>query len=201
MGTVSSSEVDLSNIQELLETILTQLRPVVLAEVNNALQSSTYQLNANSLTDRIVAELRPFVLQALKAEVEKIRKVKTEQIQAQVTTQVVTDLESNIVDVIKETVSAEGANLDDTKSLVQLIIERLRPVIFEAVKKALQSESFGVDADDLTIRIIIEITPFVETGVKEEVIKQKEQNEGLIKTLSDRLGPAIINTIQGLDFN
>ena len=45
--------------------------------------------------------------------------------------QVITDLESNIVDVIKETVSAEGANLDDTKSLVQLIIERLRPVIFE----------------------------------------------------------------------
>merc|ERR1712156_1151354 len=185
-ATVSSSEVDLSNIQDLLETILTQLRPVVLAEVNNALQSSTYQLNADSLTDRIVAELRPFVLQALKAEVEKIRKVKTEQIQAQVTTQVVTDLESN---------------LDDTKSLVQLIIERLRPVIFEAVKKALQSQSFEVDADDLTIRIIIEITPFVETGVKEEVIKQKEQNEGLIKTLSDRLGPAIINTIQGLDFN
>ena len=47
----------------------------------------------------------------------------------------------------------------------------------------------------------IEITPLVETGVKQEVIKQKEQNEGLIKTLSDRLGPAIINTIQGLDFN
>merc|ERR1712045_100923 len=191
-----------SNLEnEVVEQVITQLRPVVLAEVNNALQSSTYQLNAESLTDRIVTELRPFVLQALKAEVEKIRKVKTEQIQAQVTTQVVTDLESNIVDVIKETVSAEGADLDDTKSLVQLIIERLRPAIFEAVKKALQSESFEVDADDLTIRIIIEITPFVETGVKEEVIKQKEQNEGLIKTLSDRLGPAIINTIQGLDFN
>ena len=52
-------------------------------------RSSTYQLNAESLTDRIVTELRPFVLQALKAEVEKIRKVKTEQIQAQVTTQVI----------------------------------------------------------------------------------------------------------------
>ena len=46
-------------------------------------------MNAESLTDRIVTELRPFVLQALKAEVEKIRKVKTEQIQAQVTTQVI----------------------------------------------------------------------------------------------------------------
>ena len=158
-------------------------------------------MNANSLTDRIVAELRPFVLQALRAEVEKIQRAQTEQVQAQVTTQVVTDLESNIVDVIKQTVSADGVDLDDTRSLVQLIIERLRPVIFEAVKKALQSSAFDIDANDLTIKIIIEITPFVETEVKQEVIKQKEQNEGLIKTLSDRLGPAIINTIQGLDFN
>ena len=148
-----------------------------------------------------MTELRPFVLQALRAEVEKIRKVQTEQLQAQVTTQVVTDLETNIVDVIKQTVSADGVDLDDTRSLVQLIIERLRPVIFEAVKKALQSSAFDIDANDLTIKIIIEITPFVETGVQQEVIKQKEQNEGLIKTLSDRLGPAIINTIQGLDFN
>ena len=69
--------------------------------------------------------------------------------------QVVAGLESNIAGFIKESVSAEGADLDDTKSLVQLIIERLRPAIFEAVKKALQSESFEVDADDLTIRIII----------------------------------------------
>ena len=72
-----------------------------------------------------MTELRPFVLQALRAEVEKIRKVQTEQVQAQVTTQVVTDLESNIVDVIKQTVSADGVDLDDTRSLVQLIIERL----------------------------------------------------------------------------
>ena len=51
-------------------------------------RSSTYQLNADSLTDRIDTEIRNFVLQALKTEVEKIRKVKTEQIQGQVTTQV-----------------------------------------------------------------------------------------------------------------
>ena len=51
-------------------------------------RSSTYQLNADSLTDRIDTELRNFVLQALKTEVEKIRKVKTDQIQGQVTTQV-----------------------------------------------------------------------------------------------------------------
>ena len=102
-----------------------------------------------------MTELRPFVVQALRAEVEKIRKVQTEQLQAQVTTQVVTDLETNIVDVIKQTVSADGVDLDDTRSLVQLIIERLRPVIFEAVKKALQSSAFEIDANDLTIRIII----------------------------------------------
>ena len=89
------------------------------------------------------------------AEVEKIQRVQTEQVQAQVTTQVVTDLETNIVDVIKQTVSADGVDLDDTRSLVQLIIERLWPVIFEAIKKALQSSAFEIDANDLTIRIII----------------------------------------------
>ena len=52
-------------------------------------RSSTYQLNADSLTDRIDTELRNFVLLALKTEVEKIRKVKTEQIKGQVTTQVI----------------------------------------------------------------------------------------------------------------
>ena len=67
-----------------------QLPPYVL-QTNVTLiysRSSTYQLNADSLTDRIDTELRNFVLQALKTEVEKIRKVKTDQIQGQVTTQV-----------------------------------------------------------------------------------------------------------------
>ena len=154
-ATVSSSDVDLSNLNTLLETILTQLRPVVLREVDNALKSSTYSLNAKSLTDRIVSELRPFVLEALKKEVEKVKTVKTEQISKQIALQVKTDLQPTVSKVIEETVSATGTNLDNTRELVQTIIERLRPVIFKAVKTALKTSPFEIDAEKLTIRIII----------------------------------------------
>ena len=72
-------------------------------------------------------------------------------------------------------------------------------MIFQAVKKALEASPFDIDAERLTIKIIVEITPFVETGVKEEVIKQKEQNDGLVKLLGGNLKTAITDAIQGLD--
>ena len=48
------------------------------------------------------------------------------------------------------------------------------------------------------IRIIIELTPTIETGVQKQVEVVKKENSGLIKELSDKLGPAIIKSIQGL---
>merc|ERR1712203_1322895 len=70
-ATVSSSSVDTSDSNKLLETILVQLRPVVLNEVRNALRASTYPLDAQSLTIRIIKNLRPFVAEALKKELAK----------------------------------------------------------------------------------------------------------------------------------
>merc|ERR1712241_927768 len=67
-ATVSSTTSDTSDTSKLLETILVQLNPVVLNEVRNALKTSTYPLDAQSLTVRIVKELRPFVSEALKKE-------------------------------------------------------------------------------------------------------------------------------------
>ena len=54
-ATVAQS--DLSNFDGLFQTIITQLRPVVLAEVRRALQTSTYKdtLDAQVLTDRIMS--------------------------------------------------------------------------------------------------------------------------------------------------
>ena len=70
-ATVSSAGVDTSDTRKLLETILVQLRPVVLNEVRNALRTSTYPLDAQSLTIRIIKNLRPFVAEALKKELAK----------------------------------------------------------------------------------------------------------------------------------
>ena len=62
-ATVSSSGIDLSNVNGLVQTILVQLRPVVSREVQNALRNSPYatSINAQSLTGRIIVEITPFV--------------------------------------------------------------------------------------------------------------------------------------------
>merc|ERR1712110_579260 len=88
------------------------------------------------------------------------------------------------------------------QKLVELIIAQLRPVIFNAVIKALKaSPNANIDPQKLTVRIIIELTPFVTTGVQQQVEAVKVDNGNLIQELIDRLNPAIQNTIKGLQGN
>ena len=74
------------------------MRPVVLGEVRNALKTSTYPLDAQSLTVRIVKELRPFVSEALKKEIAAIT-VKTQKAQTQVISEVKAELEPAVLKV------------------------------------------------------------------------------------------------------
>merc|ERR1711953_1519557 len=198
-ATVSSTQVDLTNPDGLLRTILNQLRPVVLNEVQKALSTSTVagNINANSLTERIILELTPFVRQALQEEVGKV----TSQLEGQVVNQVKESLDSSVQTVIKNTISQSQVNLDDPNGIVEQIIRQLRPVVFKAVSVALKSSPYKLDAEKLTVRIIIEITPSIESGVQAEVEAVKAQqvsqvNDGLIQTIVDRLNPALL----GLDF-
>merc|ERR1712156_763163 len=183
-ATVSSAGIDTSDIGKLLETILVQLRPVVLGAV------------------RIVKELRPFVSEALKKEIAAIT-VKTQKAQTQVISEVKAELEPAVLKVIESVVGASGVDLNNPQQLVELIIKQLRPVIFNAVIKALKSSPYkNIDPQKLTVRIIIELTPFVESGVQQQVQAVTAQNDdGLIQELIDRLNPAIQNTIKGLQGN
>ena len=89
--------------------------------------------------------------------------------------------------------------MNNPQKLVELIIAQLRPVIFNAVIKALKaSPNANIDPQKLTVRIIIELTPFVTTGVQQQVEAVKVDNGNLIQELIDRLNPAIQNTIKGL---
>jgi len=198
-ATVSSSSVDTSDSSKLLETILVQLRPVVLNEVRNSLKTSTYPLDSQSLTIRIVKNLRPFVAEALKNELAKV----TKKVTTQVVQQVKTEVQPAVLKVIEGTVGASGVDLNNPQDLVELIISQLRPVVFKSVIKVLQGQSYqniggNIDPQKLTIRIIIELTPTITTGVQQQVEVVKKENSGLIKELSDKLGPAIINSIKGL---
>ena len=74
-------------------------------------------------------------------------------------------------------------------------------IFIKAVSVALKSSPYKLDAEKLTVRIIIEITPSIESGVQAEVEAVKAQqvsqvNDGLIQTIVDRLNPALL----GLDF-
>ena len=102
--------------------------------------------------------------------------------------------------MIESVVGASGVDLNNPQQLVELIIKQLRPVIFNAVIKALKSSPYkNIDPQKLTVRIIIELTPFVESGVQQQVQAVTAQNDdGLIQELIDRLNPAIQNTIKGL---
>merc|ERR1719414_804255 len=172
-ATVGSAQVDLTNPEALLQTILVQLRPVVLNEVQRALSTSTVagNLNANSLTERIILELTPFVRQALQEEVGKV----TSQLEGQVVNQVKQSLDSSVQTVIKDTISQSQINLDDPQGIVESIIRQLRPVVFKAVSVALKSSPYKLDAEKLTVRIIIEIRPSIESGVQAEVEAVKAQ--------------------------
>merc|ERR1712172_386444 len=156
---------------------------------------STYPLDSQSLTIRIVKNLRPFVAEALKNELAKV----TQKVSNQVVNQVKTEVKPAVLKVIEGTVGASGVDLNNPQNLVELIISQLRPVVFKAVVKVLQGQSYqNIDPQKLTVRIIIELTPTIETGVQKQVEVVKKENSGLIKELSDKLGPAIIKSIKGL---
>jgi len=201
-ATTQSAGIDTSDAAKLLETILVQLRPVVLNEVRNALKTSDYPLDAQSLTVRIVKELRPFVSEALKKELAKVNAEAQKKAASEVISEVTAELEPAVIKVIESVVGASGVDLNNPQQLVELILAQLRPVVFNAVIKALKSSPYkNIDPQKLTVRIIIELTPFVENGVNNQVQAIKAENDGLIRELIDRLNPAIKNTIAGLQGN
>merc|ERR1712004_657492 len=113
----------------------------------------------------------PFVRQALQEEVGKV----TSQLEGQVVNQVKESLDSSVQTVIKNTMGQSQINLDDPNGIVEQIIRQLRPVVFNAVSVALKSSPYKLDAEKLTVRIIIEITPSIESGVQAEVEAVKAQ--------------------------
>jgi len=187
-ATVSSSNVDIGNTNQLIETIIVQLRPVVLREVQNALATSPYPLNAQTLTERIVVQLRPFVGQALEQEVAKLT--------SQVQNQVVGSIQADVASVIKNTVnSASVIDLENPQALVDQILARLRPIVLEAVKRALQGSSINLDPQSLVVKVIIQLTPDIQTGVQQQVQVAKDQQ---IQALYDEIVATIPPRMSGI---
>jgi len=172
---VSSANVDLSQTDGLVNTIMIQLRPVVESAVNNALRTSSYKnLDAALLINEITLKLRPFVVEALRVEIA----AKPQVSEAQVVELVISQLRETIISVISQTVAGSNdASLNDPEALVQTIIIQLQPVVLNAVQDALRVNSVSLNAQSLTQKIIIEITPFVRTGVTQQIEAKRRAEE------------------------
>merc|ERR1719365_195810 len=83
-----------------------------------------------------------------------------------------------IISVISQTVAGSNdASLNDPEALVQTIIIQLQPVVLNAVQDALRVNSVSLNAQSLTQKIIIEITPFVRQGVTQEIEAKRRAEE------------------------
>lgn len=198
----SSTDTDLlKNQEKLVQTIVTQLRPVVLASTQSAITANNaQQYNANSLTGRIVTELTPFVRRGVGAQLKELQQ--QQQANAgKIVNSVIQSLRPIIIKVIQESVRNYKGDLSQYGNLVETIITQLRPVVLAEVRRALATSSIkGLDAQDLSNNIIIKLQPFVEEGVQEQVrlLQQElEQNANdVVNSVITSLRPIIIRVIR-----
>merc|ERR1712018_716231 len=151
-----------------VETIMVQLRPVVLAEVRRALAVSTdpghNALSAEEITEKIMLQLRGFVEEGVGEQV-KILEEELKISHDQVVEDVINGLRPIIIRVIRETVRSSNADLNNYKNLVQTIINQLRPVVLSTVTTeiAKSPKNAHLNARELTEEILLKITPFVRS--------------------------------------
>jgi len=190
---------DLSDIDSLFQAILKRLRLVVLNEVQTALANSPLSLDidANQLTDRIMIELTPFVKQALEAEVEKLKANSLSE--DEVVRIIINDLKPTVIKVVRATVSSTQVDLSNPEGLIKTILTQLRPVVLNEVQKALSTSTVAgnLNANSLTERIILELTPFVRQALEQEVNKVQSQIEGqVVNEVKQTLQPAVTTVIK-----
>jgi len=196
---------DLSKYGNLVETILTQLRPVVLAEVRRALATSTdpghSHLKADDLTEKIMLRLRGFVEEGVQEQV-KILQEEARIGHDQVVESVITSLRPIIIRVIRQTVRSSNADLTQYNNLVKTIITQLRPVVLSEVSKAISSSpKFShLNARDLTEEILVKITPFVGEAVQQQIKELEAENrvtpEEIVDNVIAQLKPITIKVIR-----
>ena len=92
---MTSENVNLSDLDQLLATILRQMRPVVLNAAQNALLTSPVagNINANSLADKVIRQMTGFVRAALEREVQG----QVVNLENQVVQQVTTELRPTVI--------------------------------------------------------------------------------------------------------
>ena len=95
--------------------------------------------------------------------------------------QIITDLESTVISIIKQIVTSANVNLSQTDSLVNTIMIQLRPVVEAAVNNALRTSSYkNLDAALLINEITLKLRPFVVEALRVEIAAKPSVSEAQV---------------------
>ena len=84
---------------------------------------------------------------------------------------------------------------------VQTIVRQLRPVVLQAVQRAIKANNAQqYNANNLTGRIVTELTPFVRRGVGAQIAELQQQQQAnagqIVNSVIQDLRPIIIKIIR-----
>ena len=154
--TVRNTNTDLSQYDNLVQTIINQLRPVVLSATTNAIASApkNSHLNARALTEEILIKITPFVREAVQQEIKKVE-AENRVTPEEIVDNIIAQLKPITIKVIKQTVHGKnGADINDEEGLVQTIVRQLRPVVFAQVSAAIKANNANYDAQSMSNQIV-----------------------------------------------
>lgn len=191
----STSGVNLNNPEELIETIYVQIRPVVLAAVNGA-KATASGIDVTDVTEKIVTQIRPFIAEGVKKEIGEVQQQSFGS-EDQVVGYVIAQLKPTVIEIIRNVVGSSDVRNTNLESLVASILEQLEPVVLASVKSAIRNSGSNYDANVITTNIIIQLRPFVEEGVKNEVAQSRQITEGdVVRTITSDLRPTVVTIIR-----
>merc|ERR1711910_189711 len=185
---------DKASQEKLVQTIVTQLNPVVLQAVQRALDvHNSNGFDAKSLTVRIIRELTPHVREGVIAEIRRLEQ-ELKANSGNIIDQIIRDLSPIMKKVIEESVRNYKGDLSKYGNLVETILAQLRPVVLAQVKAALANSEYAnlLDAKEMTEEIIRRLRPVVEQGVKEQARLEALRREAELKRTHDDIVAKII---------
>ena len=176
-----------------------QLRQVVLQSVQTALaQNNAHGFNENTLTEKIIVKLTPFVRRGVGQQVALLERQKNAQ-SGQIVTSVIRELKPIMVRIIKQSVRNYDGDLSQYGNLVEAILRQLRPVVLIQVQNALATSSYkGLNAEKLTDEIIIRLRPFIEEGVQREIeeLEPTVSADDIVSSVIQELKPIMVRIIK-----
>merc|ERR1712062_471455 len=196
MGTSSNAIID--DEEKLVQVIVRQLRPVVIAQVTTPIKINNAPFDPEELTNDIIVELLPIVRAGVIEEIAKVKGDSHEGIVSEIIQKLDPHINEYIYDALvpDETILDQGQIQDVMAGVLQRMREIIRQAAF-AVMRRLQADGTAYTMSD--DEIINRVLDSIKGSDMIELIKAEIR--GLIGNRSPEQLPARPSSVQHLKSN